>query len=98
MLLKNKSSVFIICLNADLLNVRPVFGAERLHIDQLLAVSLREDELSRSLQNVDTSLIQARAALEAAFMEVQRLMVVKQQVCLHARKLGLDLFVTLSDF
>uniref|UniRef100_A0A669DQW5 Zinc finger protein 106 n=1 Tax=Oreochromis niloticus TaxID=8128 RepID=A0A669DQW5_ORENI len=54
---------------------------ERSHIDQLLAVSLREDELSRSLQTVDTSLIQARAALEAAYMEVQRLMVVKQQVC-----------------
>lgn len=53
---------------------------ERLQIDQLLAVSLREEELSRSLQNVDSSLIQARAALEAAYMEVQRLMVVKQQV------------------
>lgn len=54
--------------------------AERSHIDQLLAVSLREDELSRSLQTTDNSLIQARAALEAAYMEVQRLMVVKQQV------------------
>ncbi|XP_029316273.1 LOW QUALITY PROTEIN: zinc finger protein 106 [Cottoperca gobio] len=53
---------------------------ERLQIDQLLAVSLREDELSRSLQTVDSSLIQARAALEAAYMEVQRLMVVKQQM------------------
>uniref|UniRef100_A0A7N6BFT0 C2H2-type domain-containing protein n=1 Tax=Anabas testudineus TaxID=64144 RepID=A0A7N6BFT0_ANATE len=52
---------------------------ERLQIDQLLTVSLREEELSRSLQTVDTSLIQARAALEAAYMEVQRLMVVKQQ-------------------
>lgn len=54
--------------------------AERLQIDQLLTVSLREDELSRCLQTVDGSLIQARAALEAAYMEVQRLMVVKQQV------------------
>ncbi|KAK5857917.1 hypothetical protein PBY51_011126 [Eleginops maclovinus] len=53
---------------------------ERLQIDQLLAVSLREDELSRSLQTVDSSLIQARAALEAAYLEVQRLMVVKQQM------------------
>ncbi|XP_039992519.1 zinc finger protein 106 [Xiphias gladius] len=53
---------------------------ERLQIDQLLAVSLREEELSRSLQTADTSLIQARAALEAAYMEVQRLMVVKQQM------------------
>lgn len=57
-----------------------VFGAERLQIDRLLAVSLREEELSQSLQNVDANLIQARAALEAAYLEVQRLMVVKQQV------------------
>ncbi|XP_070834759.1 zinc finger protein 106 [Chaetodon trifascialis] len=53
---------------------------ERLQIDQLLTVSLREEELSRSLQTVDTSLIQARAALDAAYMEVQRLMVLKQQM------------------
>ncbi|XP_017269259.1 zinc finger protein 106 isoform X2 [Kryptolebias marmoratus] len=52
----------------------------RLQIDQLLTVSLREEELSRSLQNVDTSLIQARAALEAAYMEVQRLILVKEQI------------------
>ncbi|KAM7403631.1 hypothetical protein PAMA_004189 [Pampus argenteus] len=52
---------------------------ERFHIDQLLAVSLREEELSHSLQTVDTNLIHARATLEAAYMEVQRLMVLKQQ-------------------
>lgn len=61
--------------------------AERLQIDQLLNVSLREDELSRSLQTVDASLIQARAALQTAYMEVQRLMVAKQQVG-AARGLG----------
>lgn len=54
--------------------------SERAQIDRLLAVSLREDELSRSLQTVDASLIQARAALQAAYMEVQRLVMVKQQV------------------
>uniref|UniRef100_A0A8C6U1X2 Zinc finger protein 106a n=1 Tax=Neogobius melanostomus TaxID=47308 RepID=A0A8C6U1X2_9GOBI len=53
---------------------------ERSHIDQLLAMSLREDELSRSLQGLDTDLIKARAALEAAYLEVQRLMMAKQQV------------------
>lgn len=53
--------------------------AERLHIDQLLSVSLREEELSRSLQTLDSNLIQARAALEAAYMEVQRLTLLKQQ-------------------
>lgn len=54
--------------------------AERLQIDQLLAVSLREEELSRSLQTVDASLFQARATLQAAYVEVQRLMMAKQQV------------------
>ncbi|CAG01232.1 unnamed protein product, partial [Tetraodon nigroviridis] len=53
---------------------------ERLQIDQLLAVSLREEELNRSLQTVDASLIQARTTLQAAYMEVQRLMMVKQQM------------------
>ncbi|XP_041827706.1 zinc finger protein 106 [Melanotaenia boesemani] len=68
------------CLEHNSKRMKVKSKRERLHIDQLLAVSLREEELSRSLQNVDTSLIQARAALEAAYMEVQRLMVVKQQV------------------
>lgn len=53
---------------------------ERSNIDQLLAVSLREDELSQSLQSLDTDLIKARATLEAAFVEVQRLMMIKQQL------------------
>ncbi|KAJ8340934.1 hypothetical protein SKAU_G00332250 [Synaphobranchus kaupii] len=56
---------------------------ERSQVDQLLAVSLREEELSGSLQAVDSSLIQARAALQAAYMEVQRLLVVKQQVTME---------------
>ncbi|XP_054912997.1 zinc finger protein 106 [Poeciliopsis prolifica] len=60
---------------------------ERLHIDQLLAVSLREEELSQSLQNVDANLIQARAALEAAFLELQRLMMVKQQITVEMSSL-----------
>ncbi|XP_021175405.2 zinc finger protein 106 [Fundulus heteroclitus] len=53
--------------------------SEQSHMDQLLAVSLREDELSHSLQNLDTSLIQARNALQAAYTEVQRLLLLKQQ-------------------
>lgn len=53
---------------------------ERSQVDQLLAVSLREEELNGSLQAVDNSLIQARAALQAAYLEVQRLLMVKQQV------------------
>ncbi|XP_071353627.1 zinc finger protein 106 [Trachinotus anak] len=68
------------CLEHNSKRRRVKSKKERLQIDQLLAVSLREEEMSRSLQTVDTSLIQARAALEAAYMEVQRLMVVKQQM------------------
>ncbi|XP_026173862.1 zinc finger protein 106 isoform X2 [Mastacembelus armatus] len=48
-------------------------------MDQLLAVSLREDELSRSLQDLDQSLVQARNALQAAYTEVQRLLLLRQQ-------------------
>uniref|UniRef100_A0A3B3BM18 Zinc finger protein 106a n=1 Tax=Oryzias melastigma TaxID=30732 RepID=A0A3B3BM18_ORYME len=53
---------------------------ERQQVDQLLSVSLREEELSRSLQTLDSNLIQARSTLEAAFMEVQRLTLLKQQI------------------
>ncbi|XP_026196776.1 zinc finger protein 106 isoform X2 [Anabas testudineus] len=48
-------------------------------MDQLLAVSLREDELSHSLQDLDKSLVQARNALQAAYAEVQRLLLLRQQ-------------------
>ncbi|KAJ7344794.1 hypothetical protein JRQ81_000744 [Phrynocephalus forsythii] len=53
---------------------------ERSQVDQLLSVSLKEEELSKSLQSVDGSLLKARAALQAAYMEVQRLLVLKQQI------------------
>ncbi|KAL4630392.1 zinc finger protein 106-like [Arapaima gigas] len=49
-------------------------------VDQLLAVSLREEELNSSLQKLENSLIQARAALQSAYMEMQRLLMVKQQI------------------
>lgn len=48
-------------------------------MDELLAVSLREEELSHSLQDVDKSLVQARNALQAAYTEVQRLLLLRQQ-------------------
>jgi len=54
--------------------------SERSQVDQLLAISLREEELSKSLHSVDNSLLQARAALQAAYVEVQRFLVLKQQV------------------
>ncbi|NWS72011.1 ZN106 protein, partial [Crotophaga sulcirostris] len=53
---------------------------ERSQVDQLLAISLREEELSKSLHNVDSSLLQARAALQAAYVEVQQFLVLKQQI------------------
>lgn len=49
-------------------------------LDELLAVSLRENELSQSLQDLDKSLVHARNVLQAAYTEVQRLMLMKQQV------------------
>ncbi|MBN3296138.1 ZN106 protein, partial [Amia calva] len=56
---------------------------ERSQVDQLLSISLREEELNLSLQGVDTSLLQARATLQAAYIEVQRLLVLKQQVTME---------------
>ncbi|NWY43676.1 ZN106 protein, partial [Sylvia atricapilla] len=56
---------------------------ERCQVDQLLAISLREEELSKSLQSVDSSLLQARAALQAAYVEVQRFLVLKQQITME---------------
>ncbi|XP_077118631.1 zinc finger protein 106 isoform X2 [Ranitomeya variabilis] len=56
---------------------------ERSQVDQLLNISLREEELNSSLQGVDSNLLQARAALQAAYMEVQRLMVLKQQITME---------------
>ncbi|XP_061467279.1 zinc finger protein 106 isoform X2 [Rhineura floridana] len=53
---------------------------ERSQVDQLLSISLKEEELSKSLQCVDGSLVTARAALQAAYIEVQRLLVLKQQI------------------
>ncbi|XP_028252963.1 zinc finger protein 106 [Parambassis ranga] len=48
-------------------------------MDQLLVVSLREDQLSHSLVDIDKSLVQARNALQAAYTEVQRLLLLRQQ-------------------
>ncbi|NXS59085.1 ZN106 protein, partial [Brachypteracias leptosomus] len=56
---------------------------ERSQVDQLLAISLREEELSKSLHSVDSSLLQARAALQAAYVEVQRFLVLKQQITME---------------
>lgn len=67
---------------------------EQGQMDQLLAVSLREDELSHSLQNLDVSLIQARNILQAAYAEVQRLLLLRQQFTfevnhLRAQRIGI---------
>ncbi|XP_064421103.1 zinc finger protein 106 isoform X2 [Latimeria chalumnae] len=60
---------------------------ERSQVDQLLSISLREEELNKSLQGVDGSLVQARAALQAAYLDVQRLLVLKQQVTMEMSNL-----------
>ncbi|NXB99197.1 ZN106 protein, partial [Orthonyx spaldingii] len=56
---------------------------ERSQVDQLLAISLREEELNKSLQSVDSNLLQARTALQAAYVEVQRFLVLKQQITME---------------
>ncbi|XP_012297606.2 zinc finger protein 106 isoform X2 [Aotus nancymaae] len=56
---------------------------ERSQVDQLLNISLREEELSKSLQCMDNNLLQARAALQSAYVEVQRLLMLKQQITME---------------
>ncbi|XP_045627443.1 zinc finger protein 106 isoform X2 [Ursus americanus] len=56
---------------------------ERSQVDQLLNISLREEELSKSLQCMDNNLLQARAALQTAYVEVQRLLMLKQQITME---------------
>nr|XP_023698912.1 zinc finger protein 106-like isoform X2 [Paramormyrops kingsleyae] len=53
---------------------------ERTPVGELLTLSLREEELNGSLQTLEDGLVQARMALQAAYMEVQRLLMVKQQI------------------
>ncbi|XP_038185349.1 zinc finger protein 106 isoform X5 [Arvicola amphibius] len=56
---------------------------ERSQVDQLLTISLREEELNKSLQCMDSNLLQARAALQTAYVEVQRLLMLKQQITME---------------
>ncbi|XP_043410081.1 zinc finger protein 106 isoform X6 [Prionailurus bengalensis] len=56
---------------------------ERSQVDQLLSISLREEELSKSLQCMDNNLLQARTALQTAYVEVQRLLMLKQQITME---------------
>ena len=51
---------------------------------ELLAVSLREEEVCRSLEELDHALVQARSALQATYAEVQRLLALRQQVDRHS--------------
>uniref|UniRef100_A0A4W3JCU0 C2H2-type domain-containing protein n=1 Tax=Callorhinchus milii TaxID=7868 RepID=A0A4W3JCU0_CALMI len=60
---------------------------ERSQVDQLLSMSLREEELNRSLHGLDGSLLQARTTLQSAYLEVQRLLVVKQQITIEMSSL-----------
>ncbi|XP_031717406.1 zinc finger protein 106 [Anarrhichthys ocellatus] len=65
-------------------------------MDQLLAVSLREDELSHSLQDLDKSLVQARNALQAAYTEVQTLLLMRQQFTAEVNSLRAQRIVILQ--
>ncbi|XP_077567075.1 uncharacterized protein znf106b [Stigmatopora nigra] len=48
-------------------------------LDKLLSVSLREEKLCQSVQELDKSLVLARKCLQVAYAEVQRLVLLKQQ-------------------
>ncbi|XP_032882604.1 zinc finger protein 106 isoform X3 [Amblyraja radiata] len=56
---------------------------ERNQLDQLLSISLREDELNKTSQGLDGNLLQARATLQAAYIEVQKFLLLKQQITLE---------------
>ncbi|XP_018086618.1 zinc finger protein 106 isoform X2 [Xenopus laevis] len=60
---------------------------ERSQVDQLLNISLREEQLNNSLLSVDNDLHQSRATLQAAYLEVQRLLVLKQQITSEMSKM-----------
>ncbi|KAB5540081.1 hypothetical protein PHYPO_G00097260 [Pangasianodon hypophthalmus] len=62
--------------NTDTLNK----NLPKSQVNELLVMSLREDELCSSLEDVDSRLLRAQAALQTAFLEVQRLQMIKQQV------------------
>lgn len=49
-------------------------------MDTLLAVSTQEEDLNRSLQHLEASLIHARNILQASYTEVLRLLPLRQQV------------------
>uniref|UniRef100_S4RX94 Uncharacterized protein n=1 Tax=Petromyzon marinus TaxID=7757 RepID=S4RX94_PETMA len=61
--------------------------AERQHVDELLSVSLREEELSRGMQELEPTLEHAKAALHSAFLHVQELLLQKQQITMEMDKL-----------
>ncbi|XP_062910545.1 zinc finger protein 106 isoform X1 [Mobula hypostoma] len=60
---------------------------ERSQLEQLLSISLREDELNKTSQGLDGNLLQARSALQAAYIEVQKLLLLKQQISLEMNTL-----------
>lgn len=63
-------------------------------MDQLLVVSLREEELNKSLEDLDRSLHQARNTLEAAYAQVQRLMLLRQQVKTLKKHISWDIWIS----
>ncbi|XP_069774233.1 zinc finger protein 106 isoform X2 [Narcine bancroftii] len=56
---------------------------DRGQLDQLLSISLQEDELNKTCQEVEGNLLRARAALQAAYLEVQKLLLLRQQVTME---------------
>ncbi|XP_051951979.1 uncharacterized protein LOC127622088 [Xyrauchen texanus] len=54
--------------------------SKKKQLDELMTLSLREEELNSSFENVGEQLLQAYSTLQNAYTEVQHLLAVKQQV------------------
>ncbi|XP_062858467.1 uncharacterized protein LOC134320783 [Trichomycterus rosablanca] len=55
-------------------------SSSKRQVNELLTISLREEELNNSLQEVDWKLLKAQAVLHYAFIEVEHLQIIKQRI------------------
>ncbi|XP_043075125.1 zinc finger protein 106 [Puntigrus tetrazona] len=66
-------------------------------VNKLISLSLKEEELSRSLENVGEELFQAYSTLQNSYTEVQRLLAVKQEVTSEMASLRANRIKILQD-
>ncbi|KAF4099499.1 uncharacterized protein znf106b isoform X1 [Onychostoma macrolepis] len=66
-------------------------------VNKLISLSLKEEELTSSLENVGEQLFQAYSTLQSAYIEVQRLLAVKQEVTSEMASLRAQRIKILQD-